>query len=325
VIELSFFPLAAATPETKEDKVTASTGTLVVRAGVPEALVYVDGKARNRTDQSGSLSIPLEAKTHEVRVERNGYDSPGPQKVTIVAGNQKVAFFHLTAAKITKPTDGVVTPLPPTAPTPEMLERQQWDRLRMASDIDQLQAFLRTYPNGAHAKDAESRISDLQWAGVDPNNVESVRKFLRDAPGNSHRGEAQNIVNQFDERARQEQAKLEAAKKQEAARLETVRLGQMHAAFAAASRLDVALQNRKPRDIKAAWPGVSNAFLQAVQVPGVKFVLHVREEDVHLRQDGATVLGSLIRNLNGTEKTQRAFLTLRNSGGAWIVESATFE
>ena len=70
LVDLRLVPVPAPPPA-----VGVQTGTLVVRAGVPDALVYIDGTPQSsRTDQSGSATFQLEAKAHEVRVERNDYE-----------------------------------------------------------------------------------------------------------------------------------------------------------------------------------------------------------------------------------------------------------
>lgn len=71
-----------------------STGTVVVKTE-PGALVYVDGAPRARTDASGSVSLPLEAKAHEVRVERNGYDKPAARQVSIAPGSQQTLVIPM--------------------------------------------------------------------------------------------------------------------------------------------------------------------------------------------------------------------------------------
>ena len=61
--------------------------TLVVSTGVPDALVYVDNVPQPaRTDQSGTATLSLEAKGHEVRVERTQYNRPPAQRVTNLHG-----------------------------------------------------------------------------------------------------------------------------------------------------------------------------------------------------------------------------------------------
>jgi hypothetical protein len=334
----------------------------------------------------------LEAKAHEVRVDRNGYERLPPRHVRIGAGSQQTVAFSLTleGAKLElvgapagvevraggKPlgrTDGsgtflfpasvapgdpplqvtlgsasrviprrfepgetvrllwkdVAPAAPPTpAPAPEALETQAWDRVRSASDAAPLQAFLRSYPNGSHAREAESRMADLTWGAVDQTSVAAVRKFLSDNPANPHRSDAQRIVGQFEERSREEQTRQEAlgqdlVKQQAAAQQEQLR----QQVLETVRRLDAALQRRRTRDVKAIWPGASRAFLESLAVPGVKFSLTASDGDVRVWEppDRATVQGGLATNINGTTTLQKATLTLRNSGGGWMVESARFE
>ncbi|SPE34759.1 hypothetical protein SBA6_40044 [Candidatus Sulfopaludibacter sp. SbA6] len=74
----------------------ATTGTLVVRTEVPGTLIYVDDVPQpSRTDQSGSATLSLEAKAHEVRVERNQYERPAAKQVRITAGTQQTVVFRL--------------------------------------------------------------------------------------------------------------------------------------------------------------------------------------------------------------------------------------
>jgi hypothetical protein len=221
-----------------------------------------------------------------------------------------------------------IAPAPPP-PTAETLERQQWERVRTSPDAEQLRTFLRSYPNGAHAIEAGSRLADLQWSAVDQTNVEAVRKFLKENPDNPHRIDARRIADQLAERARLEQAKLDAAKKQELTRQEALarQEQQRRQVFAAAKQLDTALQGKRAREVKAIWPGASALLLEAVGKSGVKMSLSVREEDIRFSEepDRATVQCSLVSTVNGNTTAQKATLTLRNSSGTWTVEGAKFE
>jgi hypothetical protein len=396
LVDLTLVPLPPPAADPGQPKV--ATGTLLVRAGVPDALVYIDGAARSRTDHSGLLTLSLEAKSHEVRVERNGYETPAPRKVTISEGSQQSVVFSpaLLAAKLelrgapagvevragrkvlgvtdgsaafvfpssVTPGDqplqvtiastsrstqqrfepgqtlrlewkdvapGAPTPAVPTAPTSETLERSQWDRVRNTSDVEQLRAFLRSYPSGPHAREAETHIADTQWNALDQTSIEAVRNFLRDNPESSHRSEAQRIVDQLEERIRTaEQAKQDLARKQESARQEaSAKQDQQrrHDVFEAVKQLATAVQGKRARDIRAIWPKATALFLESVGMSGVKMSLNAKEEDVRFLQepDQAIVQGSLVRNVNGTINTQKATLTLRKTGGAWTVENARFE
>jgi hypothetical protein len=73
----------------------AATGTLVVRAGLPDVLVYVDKLAPGHTDAQGSFTAQLEPKAHRVRVQKDGYDAPSEQPVEIARGEQRLLTFAL--------------------------------------------------------------------------------------------------------------------------------------------------------------------------------------------------------------------------------------
>jgi hypothetical protein len=66
-----------------------ASGTLTVRAGVAEALVYIDNALAGRTSADGDLTTKLEAVSHTVRVEKLGYETPASKKV-VVADKQPV-------------------------------------------------------------------------------------------------------------------------------------------------------------------------------------------------------------------------------------------
>jgi hypothetical protein len=99
-VELTLQPLPA------PPAASQSTGTLVVRTTPPDVRIYVDGSPRSRTDQSGSVTLTLEARTHEVRVERNGYETPAPKQVNITAGAGQTLAFTLTAQNAQLELDG---------------------------------------------------------------------------------------------------------------------------------------------------------------------------------------------------------------------------
>jgi serine/threonine-protein kinase len=88
-VDLTLQPLAPPPPPPQ------ATGTLVVQTAVPDVLVYVDGSPRPRTDQTGSVTLSLEAQAHEVRVERNGYEQPAAKQVKITAGARQTVVFRL--------------------------------------------------------------------------------------------------------------------------------------------------------------------------------------------------------------------------------------
>ena len=100
-VELTLQPLPPPPPAPSQ-----ATGTLVVQTTPPDVRVYVDGFQRSRTDQSGSVTLTLEARTHEVRVERNGYETPAAKQVKITAGATLPVAFSLTPQNAQLELDG---------------------------------------------------------------------------------------------------------------------------------------------------------------------------------------------------------------------------
>jgi hypothetical protein len=90
LIDLNLTPLPVASLP------TVVPATLVIRTGVADALVFVDNvPQRDRTNQSGSVTLSLEAKPHEIRVERTGYEKTAARRVVIHAGEQQTLAFAM--------------------------------------------------------------------------------------------------------------------------------------------------------------------------------------------------------------------------------------
>ena len=65
----------------------AATGTLVVKTGIADARIIVDGTPRGRSDPSGTFTLPLEVKTHDVTVEKLGYVATPRQQTVRISGS----------------------------------------------------------------------------------------------------------------------------------------------------------------------------------------------------------------------------------------------
>ena len=78
-----------------------TAGTLIVRTGLQDVLVVVDNLPRGRTDASGTFSLPVEAKTHNVRVEKVGYETGREQQVKIAERSSGTIVFKLTSQMAT--------------------------------------------------------------------------------------------------------------------------------------------------------------------------------------------------------------------------------
>ncbi|HSB14181.1 MAG TPA: protein kinase [Bryobacteraceae bacterium] len=79
-------------------------GILLVQTGLDDAVVYIGGKQWPRRTERGELSIPLDAKEYEVRVEKQGYRVVPPVvRAAVRKGEQVRAPFRL------EPLEAVLT------------------------------------------------------------------------------------------------------------------------------------------------------------------------------------------------------------------------
>ncbi len=72
------------------------TGTLLVEAGLPDGLVFIDGVPRQRTDANGLVRLPIEPNTYRVSIQKNDYQTPPEQRVKIVSGVTRRIPFKLS-------------------------------------------------------------------------------------------------------------------------------------------------------------------------------------------------------------------------------------
>ena len=114
-----------------------------------------------------------------------------------------------------------------------------------------------SHPNGAHAREAATRLADLSWSAVNQTDLDAVRRFVRDNPDNPHRSDAQRILDKFEAdqkdrlaQEREKQQKLEQAKldlaKQEQAKQEQIRVEQARQARASLARLELGQEAQRP-------------------------------------------------------------------------------
>ena len=307
--------------------------------GAPRGVqVTSGGKLLGRTDGSPAYVFPTTM-------------GPGDQalQITLDAANRTLQR-KFEAGHVVRLDWKDVAPAPPP-PNAEAIERQDWERVRNSADVAQLRGYLTNHPNGPHATEAASRIADLAWKAVDQNNMEALRRFARENPDSPHKTEAQKILDQYDAalaRGKQEQAKLDQAKLEQAkieqakldqakldqAKLEQAKLEQAkqdqlrkQQVLETLKQLGSALQRKRTAEVKGIWSGASQVFLDSLRSPQVEMSLSAREEDIQFPQgpDRAVAQCDLSVKAGGSQKHQRATLTLRNAGGSWKVEQMKVE
>jgi hypothetical protein len=304
-INLTMQPLnsAASASPPPSDLKPAPTGTLVVQAGVPDALVSVDRTLRGHTDGRGSLSLPLEAKSYQVRVEKPGYQTPREQQVDIASGaSQRLTFsldpLRADAKSEAKPqaNSGGAAPaaqeppkLPsaetraaptPAAPSPSVTlntEAQDWSRVSATSDPAQIEDYLKKYPSGAHKAEAESRLPDLVWGKINQNDAGALQGYLNRFPKSPHALDAARKMDdvlwtKLDKSNSQILRDFVAGNPKSTHLTEAksllnkmdLRDAETKGILAALDKFNAAFQDQKARELKEIWPSAEEKYLSAL-------------------------------------------------------------
>ena len=194
-------------------------GTIVVDAGLPDALVVVDNAPAGRTDASGKFTSPLPPAAHLIRVEKNGYEPALERRVAVAANKSQTVVFKLapqiekeartpptvvsvpkqSSSPVGKPPEAPKRPPPPAAQAPAAvnMEEQAWNAARVGNNPSEVQGFLDKYPNSQHVAEAQARLDALYWSATNPNDPASLRSYMNRFPNGSHRRDVQSRLAEF--------------------------------------------------------------------------------------------------------------------------------
>ncbi len=229
VVDLSLTPVAPPPPPT-----TVAVGQLTIRAGQAGAMVKVDGKEYGRTDASGAYSLKLEAKAHDIHVEKDRYQ-PVDRKVTIKRDGEESLSVTLApkearleflnapagvevrvAGKLVGKTDGSANfrfreTIPPGQQTLQVT--QGATKLQVARNFlpDGTMTVswgeiapgktggttppIGTPPPVTPTGPTEEEKENREWATVRiSNDANQVRAFLAGHPNGTHRPDAENLL-----------------------------------------------------------------------------------------------------------------------------------
>lgn len=87
-------------------------------------------------------------------------------------------------------------------------EEEEWQEAKFSRNIDALEKYLATYPDGSHREEARNLILNLQsvadsvastnvWESVDKNSISALRDFCENNPDNPHCVEAKKLINKL--------------------------------------------------------------------------------------------------------------------------------
>ena len=96
-----------ATPVVPPPVATSSQGTLVVKTGLPNVEILINGKKQGQTGSDGAVRLPLDPREYSVMAQKNGFVSAFEQSVRVAKGREvtislemrpmaKSAFLSLT-------------------------------------------------------------------------------------------------------------------------------------------------------------------------------------------------------------------------------------
>lgn len=209
-----------------------------------------------------------------------------------------------------QPAPTVSAPALPPAPSPEAIEAQDWTRARSSGDPAQLRNFIAKYPASSHVADAQAQIEDIDWSGVNQNDVGSLNAYVSRYPNGRHSREASDRIAELDwlhvdqknesalrdYLARHPNSKyqrlaellISAIEANKAAAERTTKqaaTGQANTApgvpaervaiETALMQFNAAFQKKQPKDVKKIWPGVPAKYTEAMRVSGSSFVMYL--------------------------------------------------
>jgi hypothetical protein len=118
---------------------------------------------------------------------------------------KRFGFMHeYQQGQVNQATNTPSTERPqPSAPTPVSADNDAWGRAVISGSIEAFTQYLNQFPNGAHAKEAHTRIDTLRKASDDiawsqatsANTIEAFTQYLNQFPSGVHAGEAQQRIN----------------------------------------------------------------------------------------------------------------------------------
>jgi eukaryotic-like serine/threonine-protein kinase len=254
-------PAQAATVAKGEEKqvqfsLTPAPPALEISGAQPHSHVKVDGRIVGDTDGNGRIRTEVSPGRHTIEISKDGYaparfdEQFAPAREPVRPSPALVAMVKLPAAA------------PPPNPEPKVVdsEPQDWARAGSSGRAADLLDYIRKHPTGAHAREAQAQLDQLQqaetnrseqaaWDGLDKTSKTALQDFVSRHGSNPHVQEARGLLDGIQKReaaeaAAAEQKKAEQdrlAKSAADARAIERTLADFEAAF---SRLDLAAMEK---------------------------------------------------------------------------------
>jgi hypothetical protein len=342
----------APTPETNKQPepppaapAVPATGVLEIAGALPQAAVTVDGRLAGVTDGRGRLRTDVAPGRHSIEISKDGYQ-PARFEARFTAGGAptRPSSAQIAMAKLPPPAAPTPAPVPPPAapkasePKPVDTEAQDWARVANSGRIQDLQDYLRKHPGGAHERDAQGQIAQIQqaeaaradqaaWDGVDKGNKTALQDFIARHGSSAHLPDARNLLDGIQKREAADAAAAELKKRTDqekstkAAEAQAVvrTLTEYEAAF---NRMDLPtmerLYNPMPAALREQFRGFKSVSFQLkpTDTPAVNgdtaTVTCTRSQTAVAKQGGRFATPS-----------ERVQVKLVRTGSGWIIREIT--
>ena len=321
---------------------TPTQPVLDIAGAQPHAHVDVDRRPVGETDASGGFRSEVAAGRHSVGLTKDGY-APVRFDMQFTQGRGPVRPSPSQIAMSKLPTTQAPPQLPPVTTTVDT-EPQDWARVNNSGRLADLQDYIRKHPSGAHERDAQAQIDQLQqqaqqqsqqaeaarsdqaaWDAVDKTNKAALQDFLSRHGNSAHAQDARNLIDGIQRR-------------EDAASAEQKRSDQEKFNRAAA---DATAILRTISDFETAYNGMDGAAMQRLydnmpailrnQFRNLKSVSYQLKplEAPAVSGNSATVMCtravSMVAKNNDRQnpKPERVRVTLSRTTSGWVIREIT--
>ncbi len=319
-----------------------STATLEI-AALGGAEVKVDGRHVGVVGPDGTFRGTVDPGVHRIELSKDGYSSAVFQSRFDAGGSVRLGAAQLAMNKIEK------------APDPIQLEARDWERVRNTTNADDVQAFLRNHPNGAHANEARAladrlgkqaadttarRAEQAAWDRLEKSDKAALQAFLNRYGNGPHAADARQRLDQFEAqekdaaaRAREQQSEQQRLAEQQR-QAEQQRLAEQAKRAADIASIqqtlaayESAYNNKNLGGMQAAWPSMPKLDIKRMRemfkdIKSFTFQLQPTQQP-QISGDSATV--TCVRRVESKQipstGDDRVRITLSRAGAGWIIRS----
>ena len=192
-VALSLIPNSARQGPAEAPPQHESLAQLEIRAAQAGAEVFVDKQMKGKVSRRGTFSAQVPAGTHEIQVIANNQVSDRVVRDFPEGGRVELNRSDLLRREL--PTANA--PAPPPNP-----EESDWKQVKDSHSVENLESFLKRYPNGIFSLPAQTQLEDLYWArSTSSDNAAGYDEYLTKYPNGKYSQQAQSNLSKLEWRA----------------------------------------------------------------------------------------------------------------------------